>query len=332
MSAAPGAPAEGAALGAHVLRHAAAQFPPSRAPKLPPLLPLSLLLPRLCADAAQVWAPSTWKDRLRLWRRLHKWCASRSPPLLPTPFAACLFLSSLEVLPATKAAYASSLSSLFLLLDPSSPPRSLTLFARGLRAGDEAIPRGAVPVLEEQILRLSFVDSPLTLPALFAWKAAARMAEVLGLTVDHILFSSPRQIVVHWRKLPKGRRTSPFRTSSAVVLEGRFVPLLAAHIARQKNLPRRRGSPPARLFPFSSRQVVAHLRAATQDTSLTGHSLKKGAARALLALDPPPCPLLLSRLLKHSSPDPTPSVTVRYASDVVRLARFLGTQALTRRI
>lgn len=325
-------PAEGAGLGGKIWADQMSQHCSTRRPKSAPLTPLATLMPELCRLSGQIWAPSTWKDRVRLWRRFIKWCADRSPPLKPSPLAAALFVTALPILDSSRATYASSLASVFTLLDPESTPRSLLLLARGLRAGDPRVPKGAVPCTEEQILRVSLDPSPLSLPLLMAWKSAARLGEVLLLTADHIPHSSPRSITIAWRKLPKGRRHSPWRTSSVCVLEGRFVPLLAAHIERIKNQVRPRNTPP-RLFPFSSRSVVGHLRTVSGSATLTGHSLKKGASSHLLSLEPPVCPIVLSRLLKHSSgADPTPKTTIRYAGDVVRLARWLGTAALTSRL
>lgn len=317
-------------MGHEVFRLADEAFPGKRRPQAPNHLPLPILLEGVAKATKSVWAPSTWQQRLRLWRRLTLWCQTHQPPISISPLAAAFFVQSLtKVSQSSKATYASALAAVFKLLRPEIDATPLHLFGRGLKLGDLGLPAGAVPMREEDVLAVQASRSPLSVPLLLAWKAASRLSEVMRLTVDHVLSVENGMVVIFWGKLPKGRRRMPHQPSAFVVLTGRFVPRIRDYVMARMALRRSRRAPPPVLFPWTSTKIVSHLRETTSRPRLTGHSAKKGAADRLLAIEPPVCAVLLGRLLKHRSDcEPFPTVTCRYGSRV-RLAHHLRTAELT---
>lgn len=290
----------------------------SRKPKPTRSFTLPTIVAKLQARLGNMWAPSTWRGRASLWRRLKAFCAARALPV--SPDSATLFVVACGVAPSSEATYASSLAALFRQLGVESP--SLAALARASRLEGDAETKQATPITKKELE--TFVFSPKTplrlrVWAALCWASASRAADVAGLRAKNLLFSSEKEIVVQWGTVPKGRRRSPWRPSAFVVVTGSLTPFLHAHLPSLLD--------PKKPLLSNPQDGVRSLQSLFPP--LSGHSFKRGALEVLLTHDPDP--ILLSRTLKHTSPlDPVPKVTIRYARRLVAVARWLGTGNVTR--
>ena len=244
-----------------------------------------------------------------------------------TPESAVLFVMSTKVSRSAEAAYLSALGGIFGIMGEETG--ALKLVARGCRAGDDSSVRQARPASIEEVRKIvrGTKDARVAAAIALAWASASRIGDVVGLSKDNLLQVRNREeadgprVIIGWRTVPKGRRLEPFVQSAFCVVTGSF----AEYLARTLPSLLERGT----LVPEGASHVVKGMKEIVP--TLSGHSVKRGAVEVLLAVEPPVDSILLARVLKHASgADALPRTTIRYASELVTLALYLGTQKVTR--
>lgn len=227
----------------------------------------------------------------------------------------------------TIASYAGTLGVVLRMLGRSVEDTALLgAFARGARAEDEGEEDGAEPATLQQAQLLVRHSCPVVGAATrFMWVAGARLEDLLRLRGRNVVAAAPGlragEFVVRWLSAGKGRRGKLRPASTTCVMLVRSPPLA-------RWLASRPDAPDAPLFPVGKAVLLREL--ARCSPLLSGHSLRKGAASELPELLPELPERILARWLRHeSATDPLPRTSCRYLRQLVSLARYLGTGAVT---
>lgn len=182
-----------------------------------------------------------------------------------------------------------------------------------------------IPITQANPIPLSALDHPALQPhrlaVLLAWSSASRWDEIHKLTKENFILISPEEIIIDWFVGTKSSRTDPFRASRFTVLTGQFTREICTLLQPLSQ------KAPVTLLTTTH---IAHLLKRVGDYS--GHSFKAGAVDVVTRSLPPGLnsELMLSRIAKHAHPLDLPQTTCRYPRDQIALARFLGTQTLTK--
>lgn len=282
-----------------------------------------------------IWAESTWASRVNLVDRFNKFCADNSilDPLQCLDWAITTFVESTGTAPSTRLTYSKQLGALYHRLGHVTPV--LQMYQSSLRNSGALIPQHqAEPATQQQVefllKRAARDEDPRLVAAIFlAWKTASRWDEISRIIGASILLANSQEIVIEWLDRTKSTRGDPFRaTSWTVVRHDSSMASVAATLSELAD--------DETLTDLSTEQMVRHLRRYPETEQLTAHSFKRGVVDILfekaanLELDGR---TLVPLLAKHKSVlTDMPSVTLRYGSNRVAIARTLGTQEATLRV
>ncbi|KAJ9465919.1 hypothetical protein DIPPA_32360 [Diplonema papillatum] len=280
---------------------------------------------RLHQVVGRAWAESTVDDRRNLWRRFQAWTSAQGMGL--NPDTAVLFVMATSVEPQGMLAYSRLLAAVFGHLGVNSQP--LKTLASALRGAGAAIPLSQAESIPRDTLLSWAMDqvSHVRLATLVAWKTASRWADVCMLTRRDFVLVTDDEVIVDWGVRPKGRTRNPFCVSKLVVICGPLTNVIAMLV---------RGAGDFRqLTSVSTAQLARMWAGELRMCRYSAHSIKRGAVDHLLeakSLGAPFPEHLISRVAKHKNEvDPTVAqMTVRYANNVVALARVLRTAEVTR--
>eukprot|EP00760_Papus_ankaliazontas_P009569 PhM_4_TR14103/c3_g1_i2/m.95358 len=258
-----------------------------------------------------MWAPSTWKARMSLLRRIR----SRGP-LTPQKVVDCL--AALPVSHQTKLTYAKGMAAILGLLGVSTLP--IRIFIKGLRAMGASIPiHQATPITRSQVTTIMSVLPQRPAAAVWlAWATSSRWTEAAAVSRSMLIECCPNRVIINWGQRTKSTRLNPFTPSQYVVMEG----AVAARVYRvMKSLSMREP-----LTTWSSDRLNRVMKRVLGNGYST-HSIKRGAVTTLLrAVAAGRIPIeMVSRLAKHASLQST----LRYAEGNSATALALGTQRVT---
>lgn len=281
-----------------------------------------------------IWADSTWGQRVSLHRRLTQFICNNITHLGPNPdsqldWAIVLFVESTQTTVQTKLTYVKTLAALFRRTSGDLLP-ICSMYSTALRSSGAIIPvHQALPASPEHVDNLLARSStlPRQVAAIFLlWKTASRWDEISRITGAAIRRAQPEEIVIEWLDRTKTSRADPYKSSTWTVVH-HFAPMteIAATLRALR--------PEELLINMTTQQLATFLRADVQTSHLTAHSFKRGALTQLMRhvsmkrLSPE----IVPRLAKHKSAfEALPATTIRYASsDPVSTARALGTQEAT---
>ncbi|KAJ9438448.1 hypothetical protein DIPPA_09706 [Diplonema papillatum] len=242
------------------------------------------------------------------------------------PDTAVLFVMATSVEPQGMLAYSRLLAAVFGHLGVNSQP--LKTLASALRGAGAAIPLSQAESIPRDTLLSWAMDqvSHVRLATLVAWKTASRWADVCMLTRRDFVLVTDDEVIVDWGVRPKGRTRNPFCVSKLVVICGPLTNVIAMLV---------RGAGDFRqLTSVSTAQLARMWAGELRMCRYSAHSIKRGAVDHLLeakSLGAPFPEHLISRVAKHKNEvDPTVAqMTVRYANNVVALARVLRTAEVT---
>jgi hypothetical protein len=239
-------------------------------------------------------------------------------------------VASLGVNAASKKTYVSHLLNAFAVeTDP------LRLMARGLSrmAAEEPVTH-AKPMTPDQLSTVMTRMTRRDAASLFlAWKTASRWAEVSKLTKRNFLSATPEELVIRWLTTVKTHKTTVDRaTNFTVVVPREATPWQNDVMRFIANLIKRlRVNEP--LTKLTTPQLVAQLRKV--DRELSAHSVKRGALTFLIehALELHLPQRAIPLLAKHRDHlHEVPAATLRYCGNQAALARWLGTQEVTKHL
>lgn len=294
-------------------------------------------LQQLATDAAKtmtnIWASSTWSNRLYLVERLTEFRVQHNLQQdnsdLALDWSILLFVQATEVSPASKLTYVKSLAALYRRQGRELPLCSL--LATALQ-GTATIPtHQAIPATDHHVdrmmMRAVMESHPnLELAIFIMWKTASRADEVLRLTKEQIISASPEMIVVEWLSKTKTTRLDPWRTSAWTVIMHEAP--MTHYVDIINNL-----QPEEPILDWTTPQFAAWMNRDEATKHLTAQSIKRGALTILshMVLGGLLDISLIPRLAKHKVEfDVFPTTTLRYLSDRVTLARLLRTQEATK--
>lgn len=271
---------------------------------------------------AKMWSANTIRGRASIWRRFLEWC--RRERSVINADSAALFVVATGVSTQGQMAYAKSLSAIFLRfrVDRSA---LLTLMA-ALRANSGDIPiRQAIPFTKQGLLSWADQQSARVRLGLYiGWKTASRWDEIRQLRRRNFIRASPREVIIDWATLPKGRRGNPFHASRYSVIVGDLTPQISSGALTLT-------SNHADLSDISSAKLTRMMQAS--GLPQTSRSIKRGAVTHLtsLAARKGLDPAVIPNLSKHKVSNPVlPDMTIRYGADPASMARLLGTSKATR--
>jgi hypothetical protein len=244
--------------------------------------------------------------------------------------AAAEYVASLDISAASKKTYVSHLvNALAVEKDP------LRMMARGLsRMAAEEPVKQAQPITTQQLAtcmtRMTRRDAALLF---LAWKTASRWAEVSKLTKRNFLSATPEELVIRWLTTVKTHKTTVDRaTNFTVVVPRPDAPWQRDVMKYIANLIKRLRVG-EKLTTMTTQQLVRQLKQV--DDGLSAHSIKRGALTYLIEhaaeLQIPQRSIPL--LAKHRDYlNEVPAATLRYCGNQAALARWLGTQEVTRHL
>lgn len=263
-------------------------------------------------------AATTYKNYLGIAIRLDLFASTNSmPPWEHTTMAA--WVTSTQTKPQGQLSY-NKVCSALLALRARLLTDTLSLHRKNLDG------HGAqIPITQASPIPLACLDHPALRPhrlaVLLAWSTASRWDEISKLTKANFLVITPEEIILDWFVGTKASRTDPFRASRFTVVVGRFTQEIHQLLSP---LPL-----PAQITLLNTTQIAHQLK---KVGDFSGHSFKAGAMDVVTrSLEPGlQSEVMLSRLAKHVHPLDLPKNTCRYPRDLSALARFLGTQTLTK--
>jgi len=280
-----------------------------------------------------VWAQSTWNNRISLVQRLEEFRVNNNLHLdesdLALDWSILLFVQSTNTTPQSKLTYVKSLAATYRRQQHELPLCSL--LASALRPVALVPMHQAVPISEQQVdLLLSRAETEnlhLMLAVFLMFKTASRFDDVARLTKESFVLNTPSEIIVEWMANTKTTRMDPWRTSAWTVIQ---------HHAPMNHYNEIIQSLPATADPLldsTTAQFVAWVQQDQQTSKITAQSIKRGSLTLLsqMVLKQELDISLIPRMAKHKVEfDVFPATTLRYLSDRITLARMLRTQEATR--
>lgn len=275
----------------------------------------------LAAILARTWAGSTTQQKKSLYARLRAWALRER--LKVNAETACLWIASTGISPQGMLGYARNVSGTMAKLGMDASP--LWAMQSALRACGGTTPIGQVaPLLREPFIRWANRQSrSIRAAAMLAWKTSSRWEEARKITQENVLRSSPSEIVVDWKRLPKGRRSNPFHPSRWTVIRGPGT----AELHRDLRMVL---SPSRPLCSMTTNQMSALLKN-TFGKKVSSRSIKRGAVSHLVdaAAKHRFDPRLIPLVAKHQHEAVLPPMTVRYNANPIQMARLLNSGAAT---
>ena len=286
--------------------------------------PIQRLQIQAVQSIRQIWANSTWANRISLVNRLETF-RRQHPELQPNndtalDWSIILFVESTQTIPSSKLTYVKHLMALYKRQEHQLPICSIYSTAlRGL---------GSIPMhpshinIDRMIMRASVESVHLQTAIFIAWKTASRWDEISRLTKESFIHVADDEIIVEWMNNTKTTRLDPWRSSTWTVIHH---PAPMTHYVETINSLQ----PEETLTPFSTTQFVDWMQKDMQTRHLTAQSIKRGALTLLVQfvlanqLDI----ALIPRMAKHKlAVDILPATTFRYLDDKISLARMMKTQ------
>ncbi|EKG07667.1 hypothetical protein TCSYLVIO_001201 [Trypanosoma cruzi] len=248
--------------------------------------------------AREMWAPSTWEQRMSLAGQFTTFCRTHEQPMNEESCAAFL-MAILDVAPSTRLQYARMLRSM-LEMD-RTPLDMMILGLQKIAARSET--KQARPLTKEemnQVIR-SRTDWKERVVLRLAWITASRWSEIASLTPNsNSTLERDGALILDWSAAPKTARADPHRASRFVRIRGQgaFDTIKLCSTLQENE----------KLTNLTTAQVERTL--APWDA--TAHSIKRGALRHAAQiveaynLDPH----VISQLAKHVNPFDLPQNTV----------------------
>ncbi len=296
---------------------------------------LESLQAQAIVNMRNIWANSTWsqrislQDRLQEFRRAHNLDSDSSD--LALDWSIILFVQSTQTIPSSKLTYLKSLAALYRRQDHELPLCSLLSTALGALS---TIPiRQALPATEAAVDRMLIRaaadgDPHLQLAIFIMFKTASRVDEVFRLTREQFIINTPEEIIVEWLNKTKTTRLNPWRTSSWVVIHHHAPMTHFNEIINELTSEHE-------LMDWSTSQFTSWMEKDPATATLSGQSLKRGALTILshMVIGGQLDITIIPRLAKHKVEfDVLPATTLRYLDDRAALARMMKTQEATRLI
>ncbi|EKG01108.1 hypothetical protein TCSYLVIO_007910 [Trypanosoma cruzi] len=246
--------------------------------------------------AREMWAPSTWEQRMSLAGQFTTFCRTHEQPMNEESCA--VFLMAIDVAPSTRLQYARMLRSMSEM--NRTPLDMAALRLQKIAARSET--KQARPVTEEgmnQVIR-SRIDWRESVVLRLAWITASRLFEIAALTPNNFTLDPDGALILDWSVAPKTARADPHRALRFVRIRGQDAfDIIKLCRAFQEN---------GRLTNLTTAQVERAL--APWDA--TAHSTKRGALRhaAPIVETYNLNPHVISQLAKHVDPFDLPQNTV----------------------
>lgn len=292
------------------------------------MTPLQRLQTNAVLSIRQIWANSTWANRISLvsrvenFRRQHPELQQNTDTALD--WSIVLFAESTQTIPSSKLTYVKHLLALYKRQEHQLPICSI--YATALRATGSVPMHQARPAshinIDRMLMRASAESRRLQTAIFIAWKTASRWDEISRLTKESFIRVSDNEIIVEWMNNTKTTRLDPWRSSTWTVIHHQAPMTYFVEVINSLQ-------PEEILTPFSTSQFVDWMQKDLQTRHLTAQSIKRGALTLLVQfvianqLDI----ALVPRMAKHKmAVDILPATTFRYLDDRVSLARMMKTQ------
>ncbi|KAF8276704.1 hypothetical protein TcBrA4_0121700 [Trypanosoma cruzi] len=166
--------------------------------------------------AREMWAPSTWEQRMSLAGQFTTFCRTHEQPMSEGSCAA--FLMAIDVAPSTRPQYARMLRS---MLEMNRAPLDMMIMGlQKIAARSET--KQARPLTEEwmdQVIR-SRTDWKERVFLRLAWITASRLFEIAALTPNNFTLKRDGALISDWSVAPKTARADPHRASRFVKIRG----------------------------------------------------------------------------------------------------------------
>ncbi|KAF8297380.1 trans-sialidase [Trypanosoma cruzi] len=248
--------------------------------------------------AREMWAPSTWEQRMSLAGQFTTFCRTHEQPMNEESCAA--FLMAIEVAPSTRRQYARMLRPM-LEMD-RTPLGMMILGLQKIAARLET--KQARPLTKEEMTQVirSRTDWKQHVVVRLAWITASRCSEIAALTPNNFTLEPDGALILDWSLAPKTARADPHRALRFVKIRGQdaFDTIKLCRTLQENE----------KLTNLTNAQVERALAS----WNATAHSIKQGALRHAAPivetynLDPH----VISQLAKHVNPFDLPQNTVRY--------------------
>ncbi|EKG07778.1 hypothetical protein TCSYLVIO_001090, partial [Trypanosoma cruzi] len=261
--------------------------------------------------AREMWAPSTWEQRMSLAGQFTTFCRTHEQTMNEESCA--VFLMAIDVAPSTRLRHTRMLRS--MLETDRTPLGMMILGLQKIAARSET--KQARPLTKEemnQVIR-SRTDWKERVVLRLAWITASRWSEIAALTAKNFTLEADGTLILDWSVAPRTAKADPHRASRFVRIRGQdaFDTIKLCRTLQENE----------KLTNNTTAQVERDLA----PWNATAHSIKRGALRHAAQivetynLDPH----VISQLAKHVDPFDLPQNTVRYLWNYTTLL----TQALS---
>lgn len=271
------------------------------------------------------WGSSTWYSNEGLWKRYMAFSKTHQLDFSSHEVAGA-FLSTTKTSYQTLLVYTRSFHSIFTKMGWKTD--KLDVMASGLeKLGARTPTKQANPMTVQDLATIlrDEQDEQLRMGAMITWKTASRWDEVSRMTSDSFIHLDPQEIIVYWGCETKSTSKDPFSPTTLTVITGRYTEEIYKYLTSLKKTTKGQ-----RLFPVYN--VFFKMLQSHFPGKYGAHSFKRGASDILLmgAMSGRCTLQQATLLLKHKEGISLKSITSRYFSDRVKVARFLGTQDATR--
>lgn len=274
---------------------------------------------RLLETVSKMWADNTWRGYGAALGRCLEFCQLFA--LDPSKdHNACLWIMSTETEPQGALSYCKALQAVYGRLKWQT--NCLSMLAAGLRHQGANTPiHPAEAISFEEVQRLVAQFPQIRLGIMIAWATASRWDEVHRLKRSAFIHLAEDEVIIFWGEHTKTSADNPFLATMYTVIKGFFTKDICREVSNMQ---------PEQLVTDLTTTALDKLFA-KRKMQWSGHSFKKGAANQMVkAAAAGLFPItLLPTVLKHQQSSDLASVTLRYVTDKVAVARALGTGQAT---
>ncbi|ESS59521.1 hypothetical protein TCDM_12239 [Trypanosoma cruzi Dm28c] len=249
--------------------------------------------------AREMWAPSTWEQRMSLAGQFTTFCRTHERTMNEASCAAFL-MAILDVAPSTRLRYARMLRSMLEMY--RTPLDMMILGLQKVAARSET--KQARPLTKEEMTQVirSRTDWKERVVLRLAWITASRWSEIAALSPNNFTLERDGSLILDWSVAPKTAKADPHRASRFVRIRGQdaFEIIMLCRTLQENE----------KLTNITNAQVERALA----PWNATAHSIKRGALRhaAPIVETHNFDPHVISQLAKHVDPFDLPQNTVRY--------------------
>ncbi|ORC88346.1 putative trans-sialidase [Trypanosoma theileri] len=250
------------------------------------------------AIAKEMWAPSTWQQRLSLAGQFATFCRAHGKRM--NEESAVAFIAAKQVAPSTKLQYARMLRAMMNM--DRTPLDMMIMGLQKIAARSEIKQARPLSKQEMDTIIRSRIDWKEQTVFRLAWITASRWSEIAALTKKNFQRTDDGSVILDWAVAPKTAKMDPHRAPRFIKTQGKgafaLIQLLAT-LRPEEHL--------TRLTTADVERILAPYGA-------TAHSTKRGALRHAAELvdvrgmDPH----VIAQLAKHVDPFDLPQNTARY--------------------